>query len=72
MNDCVDLMAEEMSQLGLLELSESQGVFEEDERDGAPASQKDSQKPASQCMFTFCCNHLICCRLVNFFLMGFF
>ncbi|XP_048041045.1 TP53-binding protein 1 isoform X1 [Megalobrama amblycephala] len=40
---------EEMSQFGLLELSESQGVFEEDERDGAPASQKDSQKPASQC-----------------------
>lgn len=39
----------EMSQFGLLELSESQGVFEEDERDGAPASQKDSQKPASQC-----------------------
>ncbi|XP_067293529.1 TP53-binding protein 1 isoform X2 [Pseudorasbora parva] len=39
----------EMSQFGLLELSESQGVFEEDEQDGAPASQKDSQKPASQC-----------------------
>ncbi|XP_077085552.1 TP53-binding protein 1 isoform X3 [Siphateles boraxobius] len=41
--------AHEMSQFGLLELSESQGVFEEDERDGAPASQKDGQKPASQC-----------------------
>ncbi|XP_056114961.1 TP53-binding protein 1 isoform X3 [Rhinichthys klamathensis goyatoka] len=41
--------AHEMSQFGLLELSESQGVFEEDERDGAPASHKDGQKPASQC-----------------------
>ncbi|XP_039510259.1 TP53-binding protein 1 isoform X3 [Pimephales promelas] len=41
--------AHEMSQFGLLELSESQGVFEEDEQDGAPSSQKDSQKPASQC-----------------------
>jgi len=50
MNDCVDLITE-MSQFGLLELSESQGVFEEDEQDGAPSSQKDSQKPASQCMF---------------------
>ncbi|RXN20866.1 tumor suppressor p53-binding 1 isoform X1 [Labeo rohita] len=40
---------EEMSQFGLLELSESQGVFEEDEQDGAPANQTDSQKPASQC-----------------------
>ncbi|ROL43626.1 TP53-binding protein 1 [Anabarilius grahami] len=43
---------EEMSHFGLLELSESQGVFEEDERDGAPASQKDSQKPASQCQWS--------------------
>ncbi|XDV17874.1 hypothetical protein PO909_023672 [Leuciscus waleckii] len=39
----------EMSQFGLLELSESQGVFEEDERDGASACQKDVQKPVSQC-----------------------
>ncbi len=42
-----------MSQFGLLELSESQGVFEEDEQDGAPANKTDSQKPASQCMFKF-------------------
>ncbi|CAM4527907.1 unnamed protein product [Leuciscus chuanchicus] len=41
--------AHEMSQFGLLELSESQGVFEEDERDGASACQKDVQKPVSQC-----------------------
>ncbi|XP_058637342.1 TP53-binding protein 1 [Onychostoma macrolepis] len=40
---------DEMSQFGLLELSESQGVFEEDEQDGAPANKTDSQKPASQC-----------------------
>lgn len=67
MTNCVDLMTEEMSQFGLLELSESQGVFEEDERDGAPASQKDSQKPVNQCMFTFCCNHLISCPLFKLF-----
>ncbi|XP_056318042.1 TP53-binding protein 1 isoform X2 [Danio aesculapii] len=41
---------EEMSQFGLLELSESQGVFEEDDLDGAPANQKDIQKPTSQCV----------------------
>ncbi|XP_073692050.1 TP53-binding protein 1 isoform X2 [Garra rufa] len=40
---------EEMSQFGLLELSESQGIFEEDEQDGAPANQTDNQKPASKC-----------------------
>ncbi|XP_042616644.1 TP53-binding protein 1-like isoform X1 [Cyprinus carpio] len=40
---------DEMSQFGLLELSESQGVFEEDEQNEAPANQTDSQKPASQC-----------------------
>ncbi|XP_016358744.1 tumor suppressor p53-binding protein 1 isoform X2 [Sinocyclocheilus anshuiensis] len=40
---------DEMSQFGLLELSESQGVFEEDEQDGAPANKTNSQKPASQC-----------------------
>uniref|UniRef100_A0A673KMG5 Tumor suppressor p53-binding protein 1-like n=1 Tax=Sinocyclocheilus rhinocerous TaxID=307959 RepID=A0A673KMG5_9TELE len=40
---------DEMSQFGLLELSESQGAFEKDEQDGAPANQTDSQKPASQC-----------------------
>ncbi|XP_026070820.1 TP53-binding protein 1-like isoform X4 [Carassius auratus] len=34
---------DETSQFGLLELSESQGVFEEDEPDGAPANQTDSQ-----------------------------
>ncbi|KTF85168.1 hypothetical protein cypCar_00018250 [Cyprinus carpio] len=39
---------DEMSQFGLLELSESQGVFEEDEQNEAPANQTDSQKPASQ------------------------
>ncbi|XP_051564760.1 TP53-binding protein 1-like isoform X2 [Myxocyprinus asiaticus] len=40
---------EEMSRFGLLELSESQGVIDEkDELDGAPANQRDSQKPASQ------------------------
>uniref|UniRef100_A0A8C2D6N8 TP53-binding protein 1 n=2 Tax=Cyprinus carpio TaxID=7962 RepID=A0A8C2D6N8_CYPCA len=40
---------DEMDQFGLLELSESQGVFEEDEQDGAPANKTNSQKPASQC-----------------------
>ncbi|XP_059390971.1 TP53-binding protein 1-like isoform X2 [Carassius carassius] len=40
---------DEMSQFGLLELSESQGVFEEDEQDGAHANKTNSQKPASQC-----------------------
>ncbi|XP_016396473.1 TP53-binding protein 1 isoform X2 [Sinocyclocheilus rhinocerous] len=40
---------DEMSQFGFLELSESQGVFEEDEQDGAPANKTNSQKPASQC-----------------------
>nr|XP_055065438.1 TP53-binding protein 1-like isoform X3 [Misgurnus anguillicaudatus] len=41
---------EEMSQFGLLELSESQGVHdEEDQLDGAPANQRESPKPASQC-----------------------
>uniref|UniRef100_A0A672SPK9 Tumor suppressor p53-binding protein 1-like n=1 Tax=Sinocyclocheilus grahami TaxID=75366 RepID=A0A672SPK9_SINGR len=44
---------DEMSQFGFLELSESQGVFEEDEQDGAPANKTNIQKPASQCMFTF-------------------
>lgn len=53
-----------MDQFGLLELSESQGVFEEDEQDGAPANKTNSQKPASQCMFTFSCKLLICCPLV--------
>lgn len=56
MNDCVGLITEEMSQFGLLELSESQGVFEEDDLDGAHVNQKDFQKPTSQCMFTFCCS----------------
>ncbi|XP_073762740.1 TP53-binding protein 1 isoform X3 [Danio rerio] len=37
---------EEMSQFGLLELSESQGVFEEDDLDGA--NKKNVQKPTSQ------------------------
>lgn len=53
MNVCVNMITEEMPQFGLLELSESQGVFEEDEQDGAPGTKTDNQKPASQCMFTF-------------------
>lgn len=46
----VDLFTDEMSQFGFLELSESQGIHEdEDQLDGAPAKQKDSPNPASQC-----------------------
>ncbi|KAA0723631.1 TP53-binding protein 1 [Triplophysa tibetana] len=41
---------DEMSQFGFLELSESQGIHDdEDQLDGAPAKQKDSPNPASQC-----------------------
>ncbi|XP_052459219.1 TP53-binding protein 1 isoform X3 [Carassius gibelio] len=39
---------DETSQFGLLELSESQGVFEEDEPDGAPANQTDSGLKSSE------------------------
>ncbi|XP_056600020.1 TP53-binding protein 1 isoform X2 [Triplophysa dalaica] len=39
-----------MSQFGFLELSESQGIHDdEDQLGGAPAKQKDSPNPASQC-----------------------
>ncbi|XP_059371143.1 TP53-binding protein 1-like isoform X3 [Carassius carassius] len=39
---------DETSQFGLLELSESQGVFEEDKPDGAPANQTDSGLKSSE------------------------
>lgn len=71
MNVCVHLITDEMSQFGLLELSESQGVFEEDEQNEAPANQTDSQKPASQCLFKLYCKLLTCCPLVFKFFNGF-